>query len=289
MQTVSQKTIIELKKVFETPKNRALNYGDLLYENEFPDWFVVQASQTNFWDWTVILLSLRRGTFFFARDRTGFGPGYPRCIVIEYPSLDDKQAIILGERYIQMLAALACSLPGSESLKRSLQLDGFDVSKKRLALVPLEGPISEREEEDRLTILVKKSGLPNGAVVIKHVTDAQSLYIDGKNHPSLNESRSLIQGLIDGISIETSAHGKHSTKLPGGTSSRIEYLTKVKFFTPDEQAAFNSAWGSLSAGSHPGVPEREQARIGLILALEFGQLLLLKFTNWKDNGHSAFS
>jgi hypothetical protein len=56
-------------------------------------------------------------------------------------------------------------------------------------------------------------------------------------------------------------------------------LRNVGFFTPDEQAALNSAWGSLSAGAHPGVPEREQARIGLILALEFGQLLLMKFTN----------
>jgi hypothetical protein len=289
MKTVSQKTLVELKKVFEAPKNRGLNYGDLLYENDFPDWFVVQASQTNVWDWMVILLSLRRGTFFFARDRTGFGPGYPRCIVIDYPSLDDKQAIILGERYIQRLAALACGLSGSESLQRSLQLDGFDVNKDRLALVPLEGPISARDGEDRLTTLVKKSGLPNGATVVKHITDAQSLYTDGKNHSSLNESRSLIQGLIDGISKETSVHGKHSTKLPGGTSNRIEFLTNVGFLTADEHAAFNSVWGSLSAGSHPGVPEREQARIGLVLALEFGQLLLLKFTDWKDNGCAAFT
>jgi hypothetical protein len=62
-------------------------------------------------------------------------------------------------------------------------------------------------------------------------------------------------------------------KLPGGTGNRIEFLTKVGFFTSDEQTAFNSAWGSLSAGSHAGVPEREQARIGLVLALEFGQLI----------------
>jgi hypothetical protein len=48
------------------------------------------------------------------------------------------------------------------------------------------------------------------------------------------------------------------------------------------------AWGSLSAGAHPGVPEREQARIGLILALEFGQLLLVKFTNWKANAYLCF-
>jgi len=74
----------------------------------------------------------------------------------------------------------------------------------------------------------------------------------------------------------------------GGTTNRIEYLRNVGFFTPDEQAALNSAWGSLSAGAHPGVPEREQARIGLTLALEFGQLLLMKFTNWKANAYLCF-
>ena len=180
-------------------------------------------------------------------------------------------------------------LSESESLLRSLQWDGFDVNRDKLLLVPLEGPVTAQEKEDRLTGLVKKSGIASGATILKHVTDAQSLYADGKDHASLNESRSLIQALIDGISTETDAHGTHSTKLPGGTSNRIEFLTEVGFFTPDEQAAFNSAWGSLSAGSHPGVPEREQARIGLVLALEFGQLWLLKFTNWRANAHQNFS
>lgn len=115
------------------------------------------------------------------------------------------------------------------------------------------------------------------------------LFEVGKVHPSLGESRNIIQALIDGISTETAAHGKHSAKLPGGTSNRIGYLKDVGFLTPDEQAAFNSAWGTLSAGSHPGVPEREQARIGLVLALEFGQLLLMKFTNWKANAYRGFS
>ena len=110
-----------------------------------------------------------------------------------------------------------------------------------------------------------------------------------KDHPSLNESRNLLQALIDGISAETNAHGKHSTGLPGPTKDRIEYLRKVGFFTTDEEAALKSGWGSLSAGSHPGVPEREQARIGLILALEFGQLMLMKFANWKANAYKAFS
>ncbi len=153
-------------------------------------------------------------------------------------------------------------------------------------LVPLEGPVSTQVEEDALTALVKRSGIHDATTVLQHIADAQSLYVNGKYHASLNESRNLIQSLIDGISTETHAKGNHSAKLPGGTSNRIEYLKTVTFFTEDEKSSFASAWGSLSSGSHPGVPEQEQARIGLILSLEFGQLLLLKFTTQNCNARS---
>jgi hypothetical protein len=43
--------------------------------------------------------------------------------------------------------------------------------------------------------------------------------------------------------------------------------------------------GFLSAGSHPGLPPREQARIGLLLSMEFCQMLLLKWQYWRhENG-----
>jgi hypothetical protein len=204
----------------------------------------------------------------------------------------------LGELLIRKLAAICVvllpDLPAkfynvAQSLPRSLQLDGYDVDKANVRLVPLEGAVSAKQEEDHLTKLVKTSDVPASDVVLKHIEDASSLYAEGKDHASLNESRNLIQSLIDGISTETNTHGKHSTGLPGNTKDRIEYLTKVGFFKPDEEAAFKSGWGSLSAGSHPGVPEREQARIGLVLALEFGQLLMMKFTNWKANNYKRFS
>jgi hypothetical protein len=274
-----------MTRVFDTFINRTINYGELLYEKDFPDWFVIQAAQRG-WDWVSILLALRRGGFFFVRTTAGFR----QSIVPDHEhSLTDDEAKLFGEGLIRKLAAFACTLPASESLMRSLQLDGFEVNKEKLKLVPLEGPVSAAEEEDRLTRLVKISGIPDSATILRHIADAQSLYSEGKDHPSLNESRSLIQALIDGISTETDTHGKHKTKLPGGTGPRIEFLTKVGFFTADEQAAFNSAWGSLSAGSHPGVPDSDQARIGLVLAFEFGQLLLLKFANWRSNGYKKFS
>ena len=160
---------------------------------------------------------------------------------------------------------------------------------QKLCLVPLENVVSAQEEEDALTAQVKSTGISNAETVLQHIADANSLFVERKYHASLNESRNVLQCLVDNISSDTHNSGAHSSKLPAGTGNRIGYLSEVGFLTADEEAAFKSAWGALSAGSHPGVPDRDEARIGLILALEFSQLLLLKFGNWKKNAYKTFS
>lgn len=244
-----------------------------------------------------MLMDLKKGSFFYPPNDIYTEEHETIEGVTDDPHWDGDP-VELGEFYIQKLVAFASTLGSlskgsttitSESLRRSLQLDGFDVDEVSLKLLPIEGPVSAQEEADRLTRMIKNSGLPRSPVILKHIEDAHSLYAEGKDHPSLNESRSLVQALIDEVSIETDAHGNHSAGLPGPTKDRIEYLTKIGFLEPDLEAAFRAGWGTLSAGSHPGVPEREQARIGLILALEFGQLLLIKFANWRTNGYQTFS
>ncbi|HSY91209.1 MAG TPA: hypothetical protein VK812_07535 [Candidatus Binatus sp.] len=236
---VSQRSIVAITRVFNLFLNRTLNYGEILYEHDFPDWFIVQATQRHDWNWVSLLIDSRRGTFFFVRDNIGG----TRCIVpLNIPIHTDRDAAVFGEYFIQKLAAFATTLPSGEELVRSLQLDGFDVDKVKWKLVPLEGAVSAEQEEDHLTKLVKASGVPATDVVLKHIEDASSLFAEGKDHPSLNESRSLIQALIDGISTETNTHGKHSRKLPGPMKDRIEYLTKVGFFVPDEEASLKAGW-----------------------------------------------
>jgi hypothetical protein len=305
---VSQRTIVRVKKILASLKDAGNNMTDLLYEHGLPDWFIRQISGHYGWHWMNAFWDLRSGNFFFTS-----GPYSDESESIVPEHFSNVEPTDLGEAMIRKLAATCVVvledirkgikvgkrgataplaswvLRDSESLVRSLQLDGFGVDKKSLKLVSLEGPISARDEEDRLSTLVKTSGLPSSVTVLHHIEDATSLYEMGKDHPSLNESRNILQSLIDGIGETTHANGKHSVKLPGGTTNRIEYLRGVGFLTTDEEAAFKSSWGSLSAGSHPGVPEREQARIGLVLALEFGQLLLIKFANWKANAFCSFS
>ena len=255
-----------------------------LYEHEFPDWFGMQASGFYAFNWDRILPELRNGQFFFATHSYFPSPGWN--ITGEY--LTARKAQELGELLIESLAVFSAILPNGRPVTNALELDGFAVDAPNLRLIPLEGPVSAQAEEDALTAMVKQAGIADTQAVLKHIADANSLYTEGKYHPSLNESRSLIQCLIDDIGEDTHRSGSHTFGFPGGTSNRIDYLRDVGFLTLDETSAVRSAWGALSAGSHPGIPAREEARIGLILALEFAQILLLKFENWKANAYKRF-
>lgn len=292
MPRVSQRTIVEMMRALRdygtssSDSEEPPDYKEELYAVGFPDWFVEHAGHYNAydWKWQDILIDLRNGKFFFYRHT--YSSPVP---IIPDRYLSEENAKKLGEDFIHKLAAFASSLPQGEDVLRSLQLDGFDVDRNTLKLIALEGPVSEQEEEDRLTALVGDSGIPEASTILQHIKDAQSLYTEGKYHASLNEARNLIQALIDGVSVETDKNGQHKTKLPGGSANRIDYLKELGFLIGDEHSSFRAVWATLSAGSHPGVPEREQARIGLILALELGQLLLFKFASWKASAYKRFS
>jgi hypothetical protein len=275
---LSQRTLVRVMDALDTVPYK--NRFRFLYGNGLPDWFVTRARVNYQFNWDQIIISLRNTRFFFPSN-SHFG------ILGQYQSVEDAQ--LRGEAVIRKLAAIAASLPNQDSLENSLQLDGYAIDKEQLLLVPLEGPVNAQAEEDALTALLRTSGLPNAATVEQHIKDANELFVQGRPHASLNESRNMLQALIDGISTETHQNRVHSRGFPRDTAGRILYLKDVAFFTTDEHDAFKSAWHALSAGSHPGVPAREEARIGLVLALEFSQLLLLKCANWSKNGYKTFS
>jgi hypothetical protein len=279
---ISQRTIVRMMEALaqfsSMPSNLQVRE---LYQSTFPDWFITHAKFHYEFDWDNILRDLRNRSFFYS-DSCDLS----NSITGEY--LNDEKLALYGEGLLTRLAAFIASQQIGSAVLRSLELDGFQLNKEKLCLVPLEGGVSEQEEEDRLAVLVRGSGLPNGPTILKHVSYASALFFDDKDHPSLGEARSFLQALIDDICTETDKPSAHSVKLPGGTGPRIEYLKNVGFLTADEETAYKAAWGALSAGAHPGVPAREEARIGLILALVFGQRLLLKFANWKANEYRRF-
>jgi hypothetical protein len=74
------------------------------------------------------------------------------------------------------------------------------------------------------------------------------------------------------------AEAKTGKRSGGGTKNKIEFLEQASILSTDEQAAFLSAWGFLSSGNHPGLSSDEEGRIGMILCLEFIQILAISKT-----------
>lgn len=283
LKKVSQKTLVACDAALR--EHGDANMFELLYDNDFPDWFARRAKYRDF-DWQEIIPILRNGRFFFF-DNSYFT--LPGANITDDPYLSQEDAVERGEVLLSRLTALAATLHEGDAVRRSLELEGLRVDQQKLILAPAGAVVNEQQEEDQLVALVKQSQLPNGAAILKHMADAHDLFVQAKDHPSIGESRNFIQALIDDIGATTNANGGHSVGYPAGMASRLEYLKGVGFFTHDEKTAFGAAWGFLSAGAHPGIPTRDEARIGLILSLEFGQLLLLKFLNWAANRFRRFS
>jgi hypothetical protein len=285
---LSQRTLVRLMDVLEaqttvtSDMQRGFDFYPWLYEHDFPHWFVTHAQSNYLFEWRRIIVDLRNGEFFFAGN--SWFSGGVGSILGHY--LDKSEAIELGATLLERLTVLATTLDDAESLKRSLEVDGLEPDVKTLKLHAVSGPVSVAAEQSRTDALGKH--LDNPAVARSHSEAAARLFIAGDFHPSLNESRNFIQEVIDQISTSTEKHGGHSAGLPGGTANRIGYLKNVGFLSSDEENAFKAAWGMLSAGSHPGIPLQDEARIGLILSLELGQILLLKLGVWKANSYAKF-
>src|ERR1700723_1788756 len=141
---VSQRTIVQVKRVLDGLTERGFDFRELLYESGFPDWFIKQAYQRYARNWIEILWDLRSGAFFY--HPTGHFDDEEYTIVPHGP-LPHGDAAQLGELFIRKLAAFAVVRLRqispmysalADSLPRSLQLDGFDVDRANVKLVPVE-------------------------------------------------------------------------------------------------------------------------------------------------------
>ena len=76
---VSQRTLVSVMRALREHGSAAHkleeppNLGELLYENDFPDWFVVHSRSQYGFDWAEILPAVRNTQFFFPHTYFG-GP-----------------------------------------------------------------------------------------------------------------------------------------------------------------------------------------------------------------------
>jgi hypothetical protein len=134
MKRISQRTMVAVMRAFRShgTSNDELeeppDVGELLYENDFPDWFVRRITGERYYsNWSSILPDLRNTDFFFVG-----GPfSSPGANITEQQYLSNVDAERLGETFIERLSALAATLPEGDGVVRSLELDGFQADKKR--------------------------------------------------------------------------------------------------------------------------------------------------------------
>jgi len=281
---LSQQTLVRMMEVLGQADSRFRGdahytyWSRLLYEYDFPEWFIEIAAPSHYFSWDETVRELRKRSFFYGSR----GP------ILSASTLPIGKIPIIAEYFLGRLAAIAvCRIApefslNSDSLVRSIENDGFMVNQRTANLDPTEGEVSLKEEESGLALIIEQSGLSRKAEAQTHLRDAGEQYLDGtKDHASLNESRSHFQSLLDQICEEVDRSGQSPIGLPSNLKGRFDYLETNGVWTNDQRMMFGAGWGFLSAGGHPGLPPREQARIGLLLSIEFSIVLISSWRQWK--------
>jgi hypothetical protein len=226
-----------------------------LFECGFPNWLTDYFAFRGM-NWTLVIPELFSGSI-----KTKDG------LVVES---------LLCNQMLRNLTVMAYgeskSRPAKENIRLSLQLDGYDVNGAKIGSI--DGPVSVAEEKSRLLKDLRASRLGRQDVISKHITDSEDLFSEGKHHPAIGEARSALQAVIEETVVLLEA--TVSKRSGGGTKNQIDFMAQHGFLSSDEQSAFLSAWGFLCSGNHPGLSSEDEGRIGMILCLEFIQILLAK-------------
>jgi hypothetical protein len=226
-----------------------------LFEWGFPGWFIDYVISRSM-NWSLVIPELFSGNI---KGKDG--------LLVESFLCHQMLLTLTAQAYDESKGRSA-----KENIRLSLQLDGYDIGDGKM--ISIDGPVSVEEEKSRLLRNLKASRLGRQDVISKHITDAEDLFSDGKYHPAIGEARSAFQAVIEETAklLET----KSGNRSGGGTKNQVDFMTQQSFLSADEQVAFLSAWGFLCSGNHPGLSSEEEGRVGIILCLEFIQILLAK-------------
>ena len=260
MPELSQRTLAKVIAALGemVPQDEYVQHRDFwrtkLFEWGFPEWLRIYVQNCGL-NWTVIIPALYEGNG--VKDKSY---QIPHLICHEMLRKLTVMAYEEGHEFSQ------------ESIRLSLQLDGFEVHNSDLQRI--DGPVSVDQEKSRLIAQLRSSKLARQDVISKHLRDAEDLFATGKNHPAIGQARNALQAVIEEtVHLRESKCGKRSGS---GIKNEIDFLEEEGILSEDEQKAFLAAWGFLCSGNHPGMSNEEAGRIGVILCLEFIQILLVK-------------
>jgi hypothetical protein len=195
------------------------------------------------------------------------------------------------QRSRELLMSLADTVVGRQSgrgvrspgrfraLTASLELDGYQVRDGKL--LDAESEANEVEEErGELANHYAELALPNLRIVQNHLNLSEEHYLAGKWGDCIGNSRHYFEQVLEDVADAWSKRAG-SPAFPSGKVMPVkirEYLRDAGLWNEDEFQAFGKLYGLLSAtGGHPGMSEKDQARIFRRLALSMVQFMLLRY------------
>lgn len=246
--------------------------------------FLDRCQWTYFWNFRSLFPALSDGTFFEGWPEGGGVKNYP-----------------LGQDYLRAFAVflsglfryrpdLSVAFEQKRALESTLEADGYRFDGSHL-LETRKSTINEPREVTLVEKLIRDSAHDRIDILLHHFQNGQKLFEEGKYHPCTGEWRSFLEEMLRGIWRLTRQCRQEFVKY-SATPSMTDlflYLKKSAFFDGDEEQAFRSSYGFLSAGGHPGISEKDEAYLAQILALTFGHALLLKLGSWAAGGYAHFT
>ncbi len=167
-------------------------------------------------------------------------------------------------------------------LRASLELDGYSYQDGLIGVVE-SNVIDEEEEEGILERLITELALSNKPVMVKHLDDSVTAYVEGRWWDCVGNSRAFMESVLREIADK---HCRMNTgqSLDNKTYDTAvgvrQYLERIGLFSNEEISAVAKIYGLMSGtGNHPFITDRDQARLGRNLALIVSQFALLKLQN----------
>lgn len=176
-----------------------------------------------------------------------------------------------------------------EQLLNSLELDGFRLHQGKF--IPADTAIFDQPKQISFLIeQIKKAKPSSEQILLHHFSNGEQAHVEGKFDTAVGEWRKFFERLLKDIAEDTGRNRadlkKDATKLT--MKDLFLYLEEAGFLDSDERLAFSSSWAFLSSGAHPGIGNKDQAYLAMVLSLSFGHVALSKFEVWKAHGYKSF-
>lgn len=291
---LSQRTVTVMVQLFEFLMNSDRGWSaldplldgdrvhDLLFGMGVNKDFLDKCRWNYYWNFRSLLPALVDGSFFADS------------------AIQRNRYISHGQDYLRVFATalsgmywhsrdLSSYRDQHEALRSALASDGWRFDGVNLVEIR-KATIDEPKEISLVEKLIHNSEHDRTDVLLHHFENGQRLYEDGKYHPCVGEWRSFLEELMRGIwRLTRSKRSEFGTFAERPSISDLfNFLKRAGFFDADEEQAYRSSYGFLSAGGHPGIGEKDDAYLSQILALTFGHALLLKLQSWHSGHYKNF-